>query len=423
MHSTMATRTALAVGVVTLASLAIVAWRNSLLGRCRRLCAILSPEPAGWQGRVSRISGSVLRLVRISSSGMQDALQRELAEKKELRSTSTSTIADASSGVQDVPVIDLSLPDAAGRVWDAAAAYGFFTVTGHGIDPSLIDHAFSVSSDFFALGRAFNEQQSLRNPATNSGYDYMQVRPATGLADQKEALDVRTSEQAMAGIWPTEPPALQRTVRALSRAAHGLACRLMSMLEAQACPHEPPGTLEAAHNIWVDESQCVLKLLHYPPPQRLPPHTEQEEDAGFAVGSTRLWRIQAHTDWTTLTLLFQRPGQDGLECSHNPRRALNDTYKRGWVNAPPIAGGITVNIGDMLAKWSTEPHAGLPRLYSNLHRVRMPTGEAASKPRYSIAFFAQADKTALIRPQGQPPITGAEYIAQRIKKTHVDGKG
>ena len=56
----------------------------------------------------------------------------------------------------------------------------------------------------------------------------------------------------------------------------------------------------------------------------------------------------------------------------------------------PVEGGIAVNIGDMLSRWSNDS------LLSNLHRVRMPTPEEARppRPRYSMAFFMQAGSSS-----------------------------
>jgi len=85
------------------------------------------------------------------------------------------------------------------------------------------------------------------------------------------------------------------------------------------------------------------------------------------------------TDWDNVTLLFQKMGESGLECCANPR--TGDPSQMYWTAVNPVPGGIAVNIGDMLARWSDG------RLYSNLHRVRLPVD--ASKPRYSIAYFAQ----------------------------------
>ena len=76
-----------------------------------------------------------------------------------------------------------------------------------------------------------------------------------------------------------------------------------------------------------------------------------------------------------------------------------------------MEGGIAVNIGDMLSRWSDG------RLLSNLHRVRMPTAAECTPPksRYSIGFFMQADKHVLIEPKDSEPITAGDYIVGRIK--------
>jgi isopenicillin N synthase-like dioxygenase len=111
-----------------------------------------------------------------------------------------------------------------------------------------------------------------------------------------------------------------------------------------------------------------------------------------------------------VTLLFQRPGQAGLECCSNP----HDTTSKAqtWTPVDPVQGGIAINIGDMLARWSDG------RLYSNLHRVRMPTVQECTPPssRYSIAYFAQSDKATLMRSKaGEEPITAGDYLLSRIR--------
>jgi isopenicillin N synthase-like dioxygenase len=98
-------------------------------------------------------------------------------------------------------------------------------------------------------------------------------------------------------------------------------------------------------------------------------------------------------------------GQTGLECCANPRTGNpSEVY---WTAVHPVESGIAVNIGDMLARWSDK------RLYSNLHRVRLP--EDATKSRYSIAFFAQADKHVVIESKESEPITAGDYILSRIR--------
>ena len=81
-----------------------------------------------------------------------------------------------------------------------------------------------------------------------------------------------------------------------------------------------------------------------------------------------------------------------------------------WTPVPPDGDVITCNIGDMLMRWSDD------QLPSNFHRVRNPLPHESQDARYSLAFFCQANEDAVIKGPAQkyPPITGAEYLRQRI---------
>ena len=176
------------------------------------------------------------------------------------------------------------------------------------------------------------------------------------------------------------------------------------MLEPRACPSNSPGTLANAHSLWTDDGQCTLRMLHYPPITR-------KQLASLPPGS---WRAGAHTDWCCITLLFQKMGEKGLECAANPLSSGSTE----WAPVDPVEGAIAVNVGDMLGRWSDG------KLLSNLHRVRMPEmppgegigeDDVAATGRYSLAFFMQADKNALIKCTKDEPITAADYILGRIK--------
>ena len=297
----------------------------------------------------------------------------------------------------EVPVVDLSLPaeEVAEQLWRASSEVGFFSVVNHGVDLALVERAYAASATFFAQDVDTKKAQSPFEARMNAGFEYFsQVRPSTGTADQKESLQITARQGAMEGRWP--PGQFEDTAQLMLQQCHALASRLLGLLEQRACPHLEPGTLAKAHTLWSPEGQCTLRFLHYP---------GMEPEALRELAGQGCWRAGAHTDWCNLTLLFQRPGQDGLECRANPRR---QDQSAGWVAVPPVAGGIAVNIGDMLARWSDG------RLFSNLHRVRLPTEAKCRDSRYSIAFFAQADKSALITSKDAAPITAGDYILSRI---------
>ncbi|CAI6339042.1 unnamed protein product [Periconia digitata] len=158
-----------------------------------------------------------------------------------------------------------------------------------------------------------------------------------------------------------------------------------------------------------------LRLLHYPPI------------------SAR--KINAHSDFGTLTLLFQDT-VGGLEVQ-TPNN--QDTF----TPAPPIPDTVLVNIGDLLARWSND------RWRSTVHRVVAPPPsssaagdknvrrkernglDVAIPSRYSIPFFATADMDTVIealpgcwdadaeqhggRRKLYEPVTAWGYVQMRMK--------
>lgn len=92
-------------------------------------------------------------------------------------------------------------------------------------------------------------------------------------------------------------------------------------------------------------------------------------------------RAGAHSDFGSVTLLFQRPGQPGLEIKN---------ADGSWTAVPvdptnTISQGkalpVLVNIGDLLEDWT----GGLLR--STVHRVVFPAEAKTAGDRYSIAYF------------------------------------
>lgn len=141
----------------------------------------------------------------------------------------------------------------------------------------------------------------------------------------------------------------------------------------------------------------MLRLLYYP-------HLPDVED-GVDI------RAGAHSDFGSITLLFQLPGQPGLEIK---------TAEGEWMGVPvdPLAdadkqsGGeralpILVNIGDLLEDWT----GGL--LKSTVHRVIFPRDEEGAD-RYSIAYFCHPLDDARLDP------VPSEIVQDHAAKT---GKG
>lgn len=300
---------------------------------------------------------------------------------------------------REVPQIDMSnfatrKAEITEQLWSAATEIGFFQLTNHGIPQTLVDEAFALSAEFFDLSPEEKSAYPLR-PGTNSGWEYKaQVRPSTGTADNKESYQITLPR--MKDLWPVsgQVPQFKPVMMAFERHNWALAMKVLSCFADKL--GFPTEFFTDGHNPESPQYQSTLRLIHY-----LGMEDAKPEDFKF-------WRAGAHTDFDCLTLLHQKAGQGGLQVC--PGKDANGRAI-GWTDVPPLEGVITCNIGDMLMRWSDD------RLLSNLHRVRMPKPEEYLGPRYSMAYFAQANMdTVLAGPLGKyDPMTAHDYIQMRLK--------
>ena len=77
----------------------------------------------------------------------------------------------------------------------------------------------------------------------------------------------------------------------------------------------------------------ILSPLHYPP---------QQAAGGEAISEARIG-AGAHSDYGCLALLAQ-DDRGGLQVRNAGGR---------WIDAKPVPGTFVVNVGDMLARWTT----------------------------------------------------------------------
>ena len=308
--------------------------------------------------------------------------------------------------VRDVPCIDMSefnqrKAEIAEQVWDASAGIGFFQLVNHGIPQEQIDEAFAMTERFFALPHGTKEQYPLLK-GTNAGWEYKsQVRPSTGTPDQKESYQITLPR--MNGLWPSggELPGFKAAMLSFERANWALAMKVLSCFALKL--DFAPDFFTEAHDPLSSEYQCTLRLLHYLPMSNAKP----EDFTG--------WRAGAHTDFDCLTLLHQRTGQSGLQLCPGKESNNKESAELAWTDVEPSPGVITCNIGDMLMRWSDD------KLLSTLHRVRMPRADEYLGPRYSIPFFCQANKDAVIQGPAKiyAPITAHDYLQQRIAANYA----
>jgi isopenicillin N synthase-like dioxygenase len=286
--------------------------------------------------------------------------------------------------------LDARATEVADQLWAAATDIGFFQLIDHGIDLAEVDRAFALAQQFFALPEEVKAKYPKR---LNAGWESRtQVRPSIGTADEKESWQLTRPQ--MDDLWPSEAEVagFRRTLLDFEASCWAVAMDVLGCFATKLGLERD--FFAQRHDPTSPHYQSTLRLLHY---FAMPAELVDRPD---------VWRAGAHTDFDCLTLLFQRAGQGGLQ-------VLPGAEARGqaWTPVEPSDDAITCNIGDMLMRWSDD------RLPSNFHRVKAPSRGEHMGPRYSIAFFAQANTDALIECPGgtYEPITAGDFLRQRIQ--------
>ena len=317
----------------------------------------------------------------------------------------------------DVPTIDLApwtSGDHRARLEVAAAVdaalqnSGFMLVTGHGVPPEAAAHTRRLAREFFALPREVKAARAVSplggrgwigpDAEANANSEGGQSPP-----DLKESLsfgaDRPTGVRAVDDIWfqpnpwPTEVAGLADALAAHLALMHDLADRLMSVC-AVALGRDPDFFCAAT-----DHPTYTFNVNWYPPLARV----------GRAVPGQ--FRIGAHTDFGTVTILDREPGAGGLQ-----------VVTRGgeWVDAPFRPDALTVNVGDLLARWTGD------RWRSARHRVLPPPPSAPEEDLVSLVFFHETNHDALIEsmpaPTGvrpYPPVRAGDYLTEKYTAISV----
>jgi len=224
---------------------------------------------------------------------------------------------------------------------------------------------------FFALP----EEAKAKTPlirSENTGWESRsQVRPSTGLPDQKESIQLQYHRRHDHS-WPSDDdlsPEMKATMARFMEKTHALSLAILRFF-AEALGFAPDH-FERSHRVDLPTAQSTLRLLHY-------------HDIQGTEYPPEYWRAGAHTDFDCLTLLYQRTGEGGLEVC--PGREAHTSFAHGdlWTPVEPVTGEIVCNIGDMLMAWSDD------RFKSLFHRVRCPKVGENQRERFSVAYVTTA---------------------------------
>jgi isopenicillin N synthase-like dioxygenase len=246
------------------------------------------------------------------------------------------------------------------RIGESFRTFGFAMVRDHGIDQALIDRAWALTVQFFALPDDVKRAYFIAGQGGARGYTPFRTEVAKGATekDLKEfwhiGRDLPAGSPLAASmppnVWPDEIEGFRETFTELYAQFDKAGAEILSAIAVYL------GVDARWFDPAIEDGNSVLRLLHYPP---------VSQGAGGAI------RAGAHEDINLITLLLGAQ-EAGLEL----------LGKNGeWLSVAPPEGAVVINIGDMLQRLTNHV------LPSTTHRVRNPEGDRAAHSRYSMPFF------------------------------------
>jgi len=282
------------------------------------------------------------------------------------------------------------------RLAEACRDWGFFALTGHGLDDSLRRDTLALLRAFFALPA--NEKRRVERSATNP-WGYFDRELTKNTRDWKQIFDVGEAEAdgPLAGCepqWPDRPEGFRGGLERHREHGEHIAAVLL-----RAIANTLGADGDALASAFTPRHSSFLRLNHYPrcPRPQAPP--------GLEVATAGHLGINHHTDAGALTVLLT-DDVPGLQ-----------VYRGGhWHTVEPSSGALVINIGDVVQVWSNG------RYRAPLHRVLAN----AERERYSLAYFYNPAPSASYAPLpelGEPryrPIRWSEFRAARAAGDYAD---
>ena len=286
-----------------------------------------------------------------------------------------------------IPVIDLKSSTALNAIEEAYTSVGFAVFTNALEDKEKTDMNcwFDEMKSFFELDLDTKKKYPYEGD-TNLGYSVVgdeNVDP-TAPKDMKESFNYN-NQRMPEHLWPTELVGFKATALQSVDIADNLTLRVLSMFdEILKCG----STLVDAHL----KPFNTTRVIHYPA------YTGPLEE--------RQMRIGEHSDYGTITLLWQINDVPGLEVQD-----LNGE----WFPVPYADDGIVCNIGDLLQRWTND------YFKSTKHRV---VNSHIHQERFSMPHFVDPTPGTIVQNLKDhecakyPPIESLEYLKWRLAQSY-----
>ncbi len=279
---------------------------------------------------------------------------------------------------------------------------GFLLVTGHGVDVELRGGVREAARRFFALPadvkRAYEAKVGGRGwlgpGAEANGYSEGTETPP----DLKESLTFAThepfadpevnAEWYAPNVWPAEVPELRTLGEEYLARMADLEKELLSLLGYAL------GLERDFFSRHMDHPTYGFNINWYPGTEVL----GDPEPGQFRIGP--------HTDFGTVTILDRQAGKGGLQVY---------TDEGGWQDAPFDPAAFTINIGDLMARWTGD------RWRSGRHRVLPPPTDAPAEELMSLVYFGECTPGTTVEsvppPVGRvayPPVDSHVYLREKL---------
>jgi isopenicillin N synthase-like dioxygenase len=315
-----------------------------------------------------------------------------------------------------VPTIDLGpwlygderdRREVARRVDQALSQAGFLLVTGHQVPSALRAAVRRWALRFFRLPAGVKARYAvgvggrgwIPPGAEANGYAEGTATPADLKESYSLAADRPTGDPEVDGrwfrpnVWPVEVPELQPVLIEYLDRMRTLSDELMSIFAVAL-------GLPAEHfAAYLTHPTFGFNLNWYPPLRTVGPAEPGQ------------YRIGPHTDFGTVTVLDREPGLGGLQVY---------TSDRTWVDVPFDPAALTVNLGDLMARWTGD------RWRSTRHRVLAPPPDAPDEELLSLIYFYEADHDALVESlpapisrNSYPPVVWSDYLREKLAAISV----
>ena len=285
-----------------------------------------------------------------------------------------------------IPVIDFQSKTVLEDIREAYTTVGF-AVFQHALsnqDQNDMKSWWKLMQDFFELEQETKNQYKYQTE-NNLGYSIVgaeNVDP-TAPKDMKESFNYNNTRMPEE-LWPVEVDAFKSTALQSIDIADKLTLKILEKFDTIL---ESGTTLVDAHV----KPYNTTRVIHYPA-------MKPTED--------RMLRIGEHSDYGTITLLWDINGVPGLE--------VQDRNEGNWHSVPYVYDGVVVNIGDLLQRWTND------YFVSTKHRVE---NSYCHVPRYSMPHFVDPTPGTIIKnltnePSKYDPIESKEYLMWRLSQSY-----